>query len=1382
MRKKREYKKEAGTCTKYISFLITVLLIVTTIPSVVLGGGLSSDAQEDVIVSTKIFTFSQPEIIPEDDFVKIQVDNLAMRLRTGEPQLPTMSYRFELPYGSTDVKVTIDHSPIQKMMIQGTVLPGPVPELLDYQKRPLVKALTTLATTLHSTISGISKPVIETDDFNEYIYESEEPYGEFYSSDVFIGRNIQGELATFVLIRCMPCILSNPSKGEASFLTDISVKIEAQPPTDPLQFRDEYDLLILSANDYVTLLDDLVDHKEEVGLRTLLVGLDEIYDEDYFDLPEDLRDSQEKIKYFIFKAVTEWNVRYVMAVGGWRTFVGLNKPDQQFPVRISHTYEAEPMIVSDQYYSCCIKDEGGPTFDTWDTNLNDRFAEWDWQGWDYYDPYPDVYFGRLACRNKKEVQTMVDKIITYETETFGEEWFNTMFSITGDGFQDIGNTYTTWNINSIDDGEYTIYAQSQLDDDPNFKGPIDSVTITINRDDVTTLSFNEDDHLSGKIKPLDDSESVFPECYPGYPVAEICSPDEGDVIGNTNVGPWVPPQAYEGQRWAVVNYNADTGDLQLIVKSYDPVPHDMHNPSYKSGSTTDYKVWIEDDQGTTIADFGLKRENWYWEGEMEAQLAINYANGGSFSDETVDGPFEVKKIWTSNGNFTYMEDVLDTFTEGAGLAYVNGHSSCMVWGDHYPGIPGGRANGQVNGLATIYLAAGLNRYQNKGNDPYFPLSKINNKEKLPVLLFSGCHSGQFDTSLISLLHDPYNVLLGDRYATWTPEGLAWWLTRLEDGGAIATIGNTGLGSGYVGDGILTGLTGWFFPRFFFNYNGDQDENGHVSPKLDILGEVHVQTLVDYHEKDDVVNDKIVRKHFEGWALLGDPSLKIGGYDMDSLDRSDDTEVERDYQKSESQNMVELIKLEEPQPILREGEYVVTKNPAEDTNPQALISDGSGNMLVGYQYETPLSGEIHPGFAYTSGGAAWKELIWANSYDSGACSLYRWEDESGEHCVGSASLGAGPWGCFRMGDMTDPTTWIEDSPWAFNNPLYPGRWGVAVTGHEGEVGGVWTFTQGVFADWVGPGFVSQVADGSGSQYDDFAGDCDHSTGWHYWVFEKTAANTVYLVRAEQTEPLMDNFQSQTFTSSSNPDIAAEDDWVYLVTENSGTIKCRSSDSNGQFWDTTTVTNDGTYPKVLLTDDGDIEVYYIRNNNVYKSTSTNQGQTWTEEGQISDAEVSGSSSPYQIASEGMVYDKGDGDLYADIFIDTIGVLIEKIELSEDGTTIVVYIINSGTVEADFDWDISIVGDSPLGDFLGGGLPPILKTIVTALLKGRVLLARRTTDSDTISSSNQLQLQSKKPFGLGHVLVTVRISHNGDMLIEKSEDAFLVGGTILLRYPEE
>lgn len=183
-----------------------------------------------------------------------------------------------------------------------------------------------------------------------------------------------------------------------------------------------YDLLIISPKKFAWALKPLVDHKEIVGVATNLVTLDEIYDEMF--LPG--QDNPEKIKYFIKKAIEEWGIKYVLLVGDFR----------KIPVRYVYNEDPwpthpEPCFISELYYAD-IYDENG-SFSSWDTNNNGVYGEWsgdEAQDKDI-DLYPDVYVGRLACRNNLEVRIMVKKIITYERKTYDTEWFNRIVVVAG---------------------------------------------------------------------------------------------------------------------------------------------------------------------------------------------------------------------------------------------------------------------------------------------------------------------------------------------------------------------------------------------------------------------------------------------------------------------------------------------------------------------------------------------------------------------------------------------------------------------------------------------------------------------------------------------------------------------------------------------------------------------------------------------------------------------------------------------------------------------------------------------------------------------------------------------------------------------------------------
>ena len=205
--------------------------------------------------------------------------------------------------------------------------------------------------------------------------------------------------------------------------------------------KDEYDLVIVYPQKWENSLIPLKEHKEKYGIRTLMMPIEEIL------FKYDGRDDAEKLKYFIKDALEEYGIKYVLLVGG-RKF-GF-KEEWYVPVRYSHLNDGsnwEASYLCDLYFADIYKyEDGKPVFDDWDSNGNGVFGEWSFKGKDYLDLYPDVYIGRLPCRNEKEVKIMVDKIITYETQPF-EEFYNFIL-VAGDSYNDshgfIEGELATW--------------------------------------------------------------------------------------------------------------------------------------------------------------------------------------------------------------------------------------------------------------------------------------------------------------------------------------------------------------------------------------------------------------------------------------------------------------------------------------------------------------------------------------------------------------------------------------------------------------------------------------------------------------------------------------------------------------------------------------------------------------------------------------------------------------------------------------------------------------------------------------------------------------------------------------------------------------------------
>ncbi len=196
-----------------------------------------------------------------------------------------------------------------------------------------------------------------------------------------------------------------------------------------------YDLAIIAPSEFIEDLEPFVGHKNAHEVDTILVSLDEIYNSVYF--PVQGRDCAEKIKYFIKNAYDEWNIKYVLLVGGRQG--GLLQEKWWMPVRYSHVGTSsgwETSYLSDLYFADIYDSHGD--FSSWDTNGNGIYGEWKGNGAEDVpiDMKPDVYIGRWPARHAFEVEIMVSKTVDYENNAYGNEWFKKMVCIAGDTYPD----------------------------------------------------------------------------------------------------------------------------------------------------------------------------------------------------------------------------------------------------------------------------------------------------------------------------------------------------------------------------------------------------------------------------------------------------------------------------------------------------------------------------------------------------------------------------------------------------------------------------------------------------------------------------------------------------------------------------------------------------------------------------------------------------------------------------------------------------------------------------------------------------------------------------------------------------------------------------------
>jgi len=357
---------------------------------------------------TMEYSFSYPKIVVDDNqlWVYINESDLNMII-PNKPVLPVNITVLEFEFGTEIVDIDFEHSK---------------PILINLSRPIACSNYPKYDQPLNFFIENIEKTELGNED----------PYPSDWIYYHLAGGLSHGKHNTLLVNRIYP-IRYFPMENQLQFIENITITITYEEPSEPiLEDNDVYDLLIIAPSKFKRQLNKLVTHKNELGVKTRFVDLNEVYTRMYWDG----RDHQEKIKYYIKNAIEKWGVTYVLLVGGIKG----QTLSWHLPVRYSHVVPpeeqeyAEPSFISDIYYADIYDYKG--EFSSWDSNSDNIFSVWNATFKEKMDLYPDVYLGRLPCRNQKEVKIMVNKIIKYEKQKFDDSWFKNLILVAGDSYND----------------------------------------------------------------------------------------------------------------------------------------------------------------------------------------------------------------------------------------------------------------------------------------------------------------------------------------------------------------------------------------------------------------------------------------------------------------------------------------------------------------------------------------------------------------------------------------------------------------------------------------------------------------------------------------------------------------------------------------------------------------------------------------------------------------------------------------------------------------------------------------------------------------------------------------------------------------------------------
>jgi len=412
---------------KLIPLIVIGIIVISGLGTI----ATTDDANHNMKTENESIFLSEPTIKESGKYVVVSLEEATSSLKnSGKPVLPVVTKVFILPFGSKINHIDVRFSEANELVLSKEVQPGSEPF-------PLIAG------------TKVAKEPVK----DMAIYNSEELYpSDSYNYSTGAGLEDE-EHVIYLVVQCYP-IRYSPIQNTIYYFKNIDINVRYKEHTTPTVFTDEYDLVIIAPEQFTAELQPLVDHKNGVGVDTFLKTTEDIYNQyDGVDKPE-------QIKYFIKDAFDNFGIRYVLLVGGLNSLIYAERKDDHnqgsndwlVPVRYTNMNSGptdDPGFISDLYYADIYEGEGN--FSSWDSNEDGVFAAWKFiASRDVLDLYPDVYVGRLPCRNTREVNTMVNKIINYESSACDPSWFDKMVVIGGDTFATGVNEGETENQKALD--------------------------------------------------------------------------------------------------------------------------------------------------------------------------------------------------------------------------------------------------------------------------------------------------------------------------------------------------------------------------------------------------------------------------------------------------------------------------------------------------------------------------------------------------------------------------------------------------------------------------------------------------------------------------------------------------------------------------------------------------------------------------------------------------------------------------------------------------------------------------------------------------------------------------------------------------------------------
>jgi len=333
--------------------------------------------------------------------------------------------------------------------------------------------------------------------------------------------------------------------------------------------------------------------------------------------------------------------------------------------------------------------------------------------------------------------------------------------------------------------------------------------------------------------PQDDDEGCLSDLYYGCLYNATGVFDSWDSNGDGVYAAWNAPGAakdtFDMNPEVYVARLACTNEREVKVVVKKIITYESTGP--------EAKPWYKNFVGVGGKTFD------YFEGKPDGEYLCDLAYNHT---KLAIPDLNLVTVYSTNRNTSgFVPDkkgISAAITQGAGFVDFEGHGYPLGWNTIW-----------FDGTYPSDWAGGID---------IFNFYRISNKDKLPVVIVGGCHNAMYNISILACMKDK----AGTSYFCFGYPGFvcfSWGLIVKPRGGAIASTGCTGYGMGYEGNPVS--LSGELESNFFYQI-------GHGTKNL---AQAHGRAIQKFLAEEEI--NQIEGFVITNWALLGDPSLMLGGY-------------------------------------------------------------------------------------------------------------------------------------------------------------------------------------------------------------------------------------------------------------------------------------------------------------------------------------------------------------------------------------------------------------------------------------------------------------------------------------------------------------------------